>query len=59
MPGQNPAERHIQTLDNMEAAVTVDQDLLGPEFWGLASLAVAKNTHNSAALDGKPDGKIK
>ena len=29
MPGQNPVERHIQTLDNMEAAITVDRDLLG------------------------------
>ena len=40
-PGQNPVERHIQTIYNMEAAITIDQDLLGPEFWGLASLAVA------------------
>ena len=31
-PGQNPVERHIQTFDNMEAAITVDQDLLGREF---------------------------
>jgi hypothetical protein len=32
MPGQNPVERHIQTLDSHEAAITVDQDLLGSEF---------------------------
>ena len=45
-PGQNPVERHIQTLDNMEAAITIDQDLLGPEFWGLASLTVAKTLNH-------------
>ena len=26
MPGQNSVERHIQTFDNMEAAITIDQD---------------------------------
>ena len=30
----------------MEAAITVDQDLLGPEFWGLASLTVAKTLNH-------------
>ena len=30
----------------MEAAITVDQDLLGPEFWGLASLTVAKTMNH-------------
>ena len=30
----------------MEAAITVDQDLLGPEYWGLASLTVAKTLNH-------------
>ena len=30
----------------MEAAITVDQDLLGSEFWGLASLTVAKTLNH-------------
>ena len=46
MPGQNPVERRIQTLDNIEAAITADQDLLGSEFWGLASLTVAKTLNH-------------
>ena len=33
-------------MNNMEAAITIDQDLLGPEFWGLASLTVAKTMNH-------------
>ena len=42
MQKQNPVERYIQTFDNMDSAILVDQDLLPASFWGLSSLDVAK-----------------
>jgi len=42
MQKQNPVERHIQTFDNMDSAVLVNQDLLSSSFWGLSALDVAK-----------------
>ena len=43
MQKQNPVERHIQTFDNMDSAVLVNQDLLPSSFWGLSALDVAKS----------------
>ena len=42
MQKQNPVERHIQTFDNLDSAVLVNQDLLPASFWGLSALDVAK-----------------
>jgi len=42
MQKQNPVERYIQTFDNMDSAILVDQDLLPASFWGLSALDIAK-----------------
>jgi len=36
---QNPVERYTQTIDNDVAAMMIDQNLLGPQWWGHASIA--------------------
>ena len=45
MQKQNPVERHIQTFDNLDSAVLVNQDLLPASFRGLSALDVAKTDY--------------
>ena len=44
---QNMSERTIQTKNNMEGAMNVDQDMLGGSCWGLLGLASADTINNT------------
>jgi len=55
MQQQNVIERHVQTHDNMFAALMADNDLLPASFWGLGMLAVTdtmNNVTNTLCEDG-------
>ena len=44
---ENMAERTIQTKNNIEGAINVDQDLLGATCWGLLVLAASDTINNT------------
>ena len=47
MQHHNPVERHIQALDNNDAALMVNQNLLSGAWWGMSKLATVQ-TMNAA-----------
>ena len=58
MQQQNPVERHIQTLDNNDAALMVNQDLLSGAWWGMSKLATVQTMNavtNTLCPDSTPD----
>ena len=54
---QDPVERYIQTADNGIAAITLDQDLLGPKWWDYATYSYVEGSNamsNSLCPESSP-----
>ena len=53
---ENMAERTIQTKNNIEGAMNVDQDLLGASCWGLLALAASDTINNTINVHTEDTG---